>query len=388
MSTRKRIVLISIIAALVIPTLITLLILQNPPWVHSPIVRNAQALVSTAILTNLDAVDIPDNQRLYPAAKIKARKLEALKAGKVKVLTADGISLANFKEPPWLDDHFVIATIDPVDVEGKTVEEKRRLIGAVDRLAINGKIDLIVEATASDTARANAWGLSGVKQLNEAGVIRCVIFDGGHHINTLPLQPDILLLPVIKHKGEDYISHWYTRDSVPMQKLRKTLNGSGMDAVIAKFPRNGIPVKNPSGMALIAKQAILKITEEAESISGDKKVLPPGRATQPGSVGSRSGSLNKHLFVWVKASPGETKADILRKIGREIDKQKVGSREVERIYAGITFGMSRFPHVSKKVEFDGEELEEFLDKRIPQEVTVLTEPFSTWDIYLEEFISR
>lgn len=70
-------------------------------------------------------VDIPDNQKLYPAAKIKTRKLEALKAGKVKVLTADKISLANFKEPPGLDDHFVIATIDPVDVEGKTVEVDR-----------------------------------------------------------------------------------------------------------------------------------------------------------------------------------------------------------------------------------------------------------------------
>lgn len=50
--------------------------------------------------------------------------------------------------------------------------------------------------------------------------------------------------------------------------------------------------------------------------------------------------------------------------------------------------MSRFPHVSKKVEFDGEELEEFLNDKIPHKVTVLTEPFSTWDIYLEELTPR
>jgi len=390
MSKRKKIALASIIAVLITPVFITLLVLQNPPWAHSPVIRNAQALVSAAILSSLDVVDIPANQRLYPVTKIKTQKLEALKAGRVMILTADEISPASFKEPPGLDDHFVIATIDPVDVEGKNTVTKRKLIGAVDRLAIDGKIDLIIEATASDSARANSWGQKEVRCLQEAGVVRCVIFDGGHHTNTLPLQPDILLLPVIKRKGEDYVSHWYTRDSVQVSKLRKALSESGMDTVIAEFPRNGIPIKNPSGMALIAKQAILKMTEEAEGTPGDKEmgILPTNRTAQPDSVGDRSSSINNSLFVWIKAGPGETKEDILKQLSGEIDKQKKAGGEIERIYAGITFGISRFPHAGEKIEFNGEELEGFLNKRISKKVTVLTEPFSTWDLYIEKFTRR
>lgn len=369
MSKRAKIILVSAIALLLIPTIILMLALQNPPWVNGPFSRNIQENFSRFILSHFNIVTVSKGQNLSTISKVSPAKLRKLAAGDITILSAGDIASKGFKEPTNPSASFIIATIDPVDIENKSEPERRRIITAVDDLAVRGKADAVVEATASDIARANPWGIREVKRLHDAGVLRCVIFDGGHHIGTLPLMPDIILTPVIYYNNKLCASHWFTRDSVPIGQLRKTLDSEGMDIIIARFSRNGIPAKNPVSMGMLASQAIGNMAKQtaANKQSPNKNTIKKGA-----------------LFVSFDAGVSPTKGHILAVL-RDLVKQKSNAhKKTGRVYVGITYGTSHFPHISEKVTFTTGELERFLNERLPYRVRVMSEPVSTWDIYLHK----
>ncbi|MHB8841533.1 MAG: hypothetical protein ACYC56_07070 [Candidatus Aquicultor sp.] len=382
MSKRAKVILISVIAIILVPTLILIAGLANPSLANTPILRTFLQNFSKFFLSHVDVITIPEGQNLGRISTLSPAKVDALKSGKVTILSALDISRKNFKEPTGLSSRFVIVTIDPVDLEGQREAERRRIITAVDDLGVQGKVDAIVEATASDIARANPWGFTEVKRLRDAGVLRCVILDGGHHIGSLPLMPDIILTPVLRYDDGLCASHWFTRDSAPIEKLRATLNNEGMDIIIAQFPRNGIPVKNPIAMGMLAGQAITKLTKTPTIDKGPPDRKQIAKPTQRSGNTARNHIKKGSLFVSFDSGISPTKEHILKVIKDIIKEKTRASEKTERVYVGITYGTSHFPHISDKVSFTTGELERYLNKRLPYKITVMSEPASTWDVYL------
>ncbi|MBE0449068.1 MAG: hypothetical protein IBX64_13425, partial [Actinobacteria bacterium] len=321
---------------------------------------------------------IPKGQNLERMTKLSSPKLLALQKGDIEIISASALPNAGSRK---LSNRFVIATIEPLDLMGKSVAEQRRIIKTVDDLAIRKRIDAIVEATTSDVIRSNDWGLEGTQRLYDAEVVRCVIFDGGHHVGSLQLEPDILLVPITYYRGEPYAGHWFTRDAVPIQKLKRTLDGGEIGSIIVQFPRFGIPIKNRNGMAGVATQAILKAIENS---SQDSAVPGEDRFSRPTPDDSSDGPLADSLFISLNADCKVDEDDILKQVEEAIQElgQGAGKSKIEHLYIGLTFGNSKFPHVSERVGLDGEKLEAFLNKHLPYKVSVVSEPLSTWDIYL------
>ncbi len=377
--SKRRVIIGIIILILLIPLAITALALQNPPWANGPPFINIESAISNFILTHFNVVDISDEQNLNSVANLTYPKLKLLDEGKIKVLTATEIANKTYEKPLDTKDCFIVAIIDPADVEGKAYKERRRVIQAVDDLAVKGKINAIVEATASDIARANPWGLKETGRLRGAGVIRCVIFDGGHHIGTLPLKPDILLIPTIYYKGKPSASHWYTRDTVPLHKLEDALKSEAINSVIARFPRDGLPVKNPNGMAGLVRQSLIDIVKKnAHDKASVTFRRPPISSTNFEEFGVSKAS----LFMSMEINPMDSKDTAANRILDEVKKHEDRDKKIEHVYLGLTFGSSKFPYRSKKVEYGMGELEKSLNKRLLHKVTVMSEPVSTWDIYL------
>jgi hypothetical protein len=375
--------LIRVMALLVVLALalIGMLALQNGPWTHSPIIKNGQSLIAGMILSRVDLVSMPEGRGLSPSVPLPPMKIRALEKGDIDIVSAS--NLAHLGKQPQ-GERFVIVTIEPLDLIGKGTAEQRRIIEGVDNLAILGKIDAIVEATASDALRAGEWGKRGTIRLRAAGVIRCVLFDGGHHIDSLPLAPDILIVPVTEYKGEAHAAHWFTRDAVPLRVLTRTLRDSGIESAIALFPRAGIPVKNRDGMAWLAAQSVRKAieTERAGEHTRDKSTPALDPAVSKTGYPVTEG---RFISLSVDCENGGTnmvKPRILSELRGKIRPVGRNSAGTENVYLCVTIGNSCFPYRSKDAGFNRRELEAYLDKRMPYNITVLSEPLSVWDIYL------
>ncbi|HEY3373684.1 MAG TPA: hypothetical protein VGK02_01285 [Candidatus Aquicultor sp.] len=384
MQKKTIIILAAIVAAVIIPIIITLLALTNPPWARSMVFVNVESFITRIMLSRVDAITIPKGQGLDHVAALIQPRLSALQEGNVQVVTATDIFSGAYKSTKH-NKAFVVATIEPCDVEAKPHKLQRKIIESVDNLALKEKVNAIVESTTSDLARSNAWGRRQVRELHAAGVIRLVIFDGGHHVGTLPLQPDVILAPVIKYGNTEYISHWYTRDSVPLLKLESAIRKEHIGCVIAELPRSGIPVKNPAGMELLTMQALLKIARMAKSSSSMSSSAAQTNALPPkhrGIATPRIRPVNRDaLFISLEVGETPRKENVLRSAKQEIALKTRRRNDIKRIYIGITCGKSNFPHVGKSTGFTGEDIERYLNDHLPYKIVVLSEPFSTWDIY-------
>lgn len=380
-TVKGRILAAAAIAVVLVPSLVGLLALQNAPWTHSTVIRRTQSFMADAVFSRIELVSVDDDPGVAGFAAVPAEKLAALDRGEFDIVSASEVTAPSQPRDPG---RFVIAVIETLDLTGKSPDEQRALIESVDELAARGEVDAIVEATASDTLRAGEWGKRAAERLRTAGVIRCVLFDGGHHAKTLPLAPDILIVPVTEFRGKAHAAHWFTRDAVPLGLLKASLAANSRVSIVARCPRAGIPLKNRSGMAWLAAQAIRKAAHKGRS---QRK---PAASTQPApdrtAPNSSSAPAVRFVSVNVPCENGGTnrvKLRILDKLRGEIRPTGRNSREVGRVYLGVTTGNSRFPHRSTDAGFDRRRLEAYLNERLPYDVTVLSEPLSVWDIYVE-----
>lgn len=376
---RRKVILAIIITIVLIPTSVIALALQNPPWARSPIIRGAQSFIAQRILSMRDVTTITNDQDLSRLPQLAFPKVLALQKGDIEIISTLDAPRINGGGSPF---RFTIAVIEPLDLVGKSREEQRRIVETVDDLAVRKRIDAIVEATASDTLRTGSWGTNGAQRLHDAGVIRCVIFDGGHHIGSLKLAPDILLVPVTCNKGEQFASHWFTRDIVSIQKLQSVLQENEMGSIIVQFPRSGIPIKNRDGMAGIAIQAIKKAIEGNPAYDiAEKHRSSPHQSIEQHYHAPRSDA----VYISLNVDSATEEVDIVEKVRTKIERSERAGQKIKRAYIGLTFGESRFPYRSTEANMTGRGVELFLSERFSREVHVVSEPYSTWDIYLSRF---
>lgn len=386
----RRILLATLLGAVLAPIATGIFALQNGAWTHSPIIRNGQSIIAGAILSRVDLVSVSEVKNPSSLTSLTAAELTALSDGNIAIISSSNLASL---ERPRKAGSFVIATVEPLDFVGKSQAAQRKLVETIDAAAAAGKIDAIVEATASDTLRAGEWGKRAVIKLRAAGVIRCVIFDGAHHIGTLALAPDILIIPVTNHAGETHAAHWFTRDAVPLKLLEEVLRDNNIESTIAQFPRAGIPIKNRDGMAWLAAQAIRNAaaakteTIGAQSTGGARHASAASAQHSDGHYGyGNQGENACFVSITIDYVSGETqlvKPRILKALKGKIRPGGRNDRAVEHVYFGLTTGNSRFPYGSQAAGFDRRELEGYLNKHLPYKITVLSEPLSVWDIYLQ-----
>lgn len=148
-------------------------------------------------------------------------------------------------------------------------------------------IKVIVESSGMDAWHATAEGLAEQKKL-ASKALRVVIFDGGHHLPTLGLQPDILIVPVTM----GYIAHGHTRDAMRTEDLLTILRREQIDCPVVALPRWGL-VKTPACMNRIAVKALTLVATGKPAARYEGEIF-----------GSRCTMYGQALFLYVNRVQG------------------------------------------------------------------------------------
>ena len=160
----------------------------------------------------------------------------------------------------------------------------------------------LIECSAVDT-----WHTTEAGQLSLAEIrnqtYRVVVFDGGHHLPTLGLEPDVLLIPVFK----DTAVHSYMRDGMSVQVLQQLLAKIDSPSVAVTVSR-WLVVKRPVNLETIAE----RIIKEA----GYKKALEDSSFEPCASSGMSW--YNGYVMAYVSGRKLECPADYAARI-RELN---------------------------------------------------------------------
>lgn len=90
----------------------------------------------------------------------------------------------------------------------------------------------LVQCSAMDCWHTSTVGKAYLYKMHPKGY-RVVVFDGGHHLPTLGLAPDILIVPQIS----GYAAHSYMRDGMRIDKIKDLAEELDLPCVIAVLPR-------------------------------------------------------------------------------------------------------------------------------------------------------
>ncbi len=99
----------------------------------------------------------------------------------------------------------------------------------------------VVECSALDAWHTTAAGQKYLEKMQKNSY-RVVIFDGGHHLPTLGLAPDIIIIPLT----HGYAAHSYMLDAIRAPVVAELAEEAGCMAVIATVPRWGLVKAEPS----------------------------------------------------------------------------------------------------------------------------------------------
>jgi hypothetical protein len=433
----KIVTILVVVFCLAIPVFAFISALQNPAWVNSPAAKRVESSISGALLGNINIVTIPTSQVLHPLAGLTKDELHEIENGNYAIVSATDIDTGHGVNKELARNKFVVTTIGPIDLAGKDLAAKHRIVETVYKSAFEGDVDAVVESTEADIMMSSPWGHPLVSKLYESGAMRCVIFDGGHHIGSLGLKPNILLIPAMFYKNELYATHAFTRDSVNIEKLKQTIEREFVGSTIVEFSRMGIPVKNSSVMGKLGYQAILNISrlttqktsqesseyaknsvmnsdgvndirnaskESTATASGNRATNGSQDSTVTSTASMRANSTtntqtnnqdsNKLKYIPMRSSiifvscdvgNSPTKDDICLAIKKAVDRQVKHGQKVRRVYAGITYGECQFPQGIPVPAYTNKELQDYLLKKLPYYTEIMSEPVSTWDIVKTHF---
>lgn len=187
---------------------------------------------------------------------------------------------------------------------------------------------LVVDASLADGARAGAAGRRSLELLHQAGIARAVLFDGGHHLHTLSLRPDLLLVPVLRGpEGRFYVAHAYLKDALLLSELQALLEGlfpSAERPVVLILPRL-IYVKDRGALAALGEVAVDRVKE---GLKGLPQRIP---ALADEGSGSKGAPAKGGTGVVGERSEAETTAE-RREILERFAREKVHSLSAVDLY--------------------------------------------------------
>ncbi|MHB0976372.1 MAG: hypothetical protein ACYC1U_04155 [Candidatus Aquicultorales bacterium] len=292
-------------------------------------------------------------------------KLGQLKRNDYKVVTGD--ELLRLKKRPR---GFLFVSVLPRDFVDP-VDDKFARLRDITVKAIDLKADVIIDASIGDHLHTYPVGLQLAKKLHSKGIKRFVIFDGGHHVAGLPLEPEALLVPVTKWQGDLYLDHAFTRDAIKIKDLRRVMKTEDIQSYVALFPRLGMTIKTPSGMAGLARQALL--TANKTPVEAVERPIDVTRAV------GRSVERRGAVFTSVEL-PGEEPANMAVSRANSLIASAATRPRDRRVYLGITYGISHYFGLDGPPEAKEAEVERRLTANTPS-LEVVSEPLSGKDIY-------
>lgn len=110
----------------------------------------------------------------------------------------------------------------------------------------------IVECSGMDAWHTTASGRDYLIKLRKNSY-RVVVMDGGHHLPTMGLAPDIILVPA----AAGYAVHTVTLDGIKVNQIIKIARSLKSDSVIAVTPRWAL-VKNQKSLDILTRRIIAK----------------------------------------------------------------------------------------------------------------------------------
>ena len=109
---------------------------------------------------------------------------------------------------------------------------------------------MIVECSGLDSWHTSREGSACLPALRSRAY-RTVIFDGGHHLPTLGLAPDIIIVPAFK----GYAVHGYMQDGMRVDKILEILSANHIPTAMATVPRWHL-VKTETSLQNISREVL------------------------------------------------------------------------------------------------------------------------------------
>lgn len=247
-----------IVAAFTLTAAITCLSIANwRPLVTNSLFRRVEDLVSTSIaaalvpVTPCDLAPPPPRRERRPATVV-ALEPRAL----IQIWQAGGTLPAKA---------FVVLANTPAEYQWYPLPRQLWLMEASTEAAVALGVDAVVDASAADGLRSTTAGRETARRLREAGILRTVVFDGGHHLPGLALEPDLAILPVLRLRGTAYACHIHLRDAVPLPALARYAAAMGLRTRFFTVPRLFTMAKTKNAMAALLVKALAERGGKAAS---------------------------------------------------------------------------------------------------------------------------
>ncbi|MEN6326159.1 MAG: hypothetical protein ABFD18_08145 [Syntrophomonas sp.] len=172
---------------------------------------------------------------------------------------------------------------------------------------------VIVECSAADTWHTSQDGQVYLEKLR-AQAYRAVIFDGGHHLPTLGMAPDIIIVPDIA----GYAVHSYMLDGMKVAKIQELIKESGSNTILVSVPRWAL-IKNEHALGLIAQKALAGASYQSESAA----FRPLAR--------ERMSKIHGTAFAWVNRESLENSSRFINNL------KSMGSLDLVKIYLAFDY---------------------------------------------------
>jgi len=191
----------------------------------------------------------------------------------------------------------------------------------------------ITQCSAMDNWHTSTVGKAYLKKFYIKGY-RAVVFDGGHHLPTLGLVPDIIIVPQMC----GYTVHSYMRDGMKVEKLKALAEELDLPCVIAVLPRWTV---------FKEEQALKNVTEAiiAESVYSTK----PARGLEITAEYHMS-KYNNKILIYINQQYWEQRQLLLKRLKR------LGTSDVDKIYLAFDYKQINIEQSQDFSDWLGEEL--------------------------------
>lgn len=214
-------------------------------------------------------------------------------------------------------------------------------------LQSNGQV--LVECSGLDSWHSSAEGIDCLPRLR-AKAYRTVIFDGGHHLPTLGLWPDIIIVP--EYKG--YAVHGYMQDGIKVAKLVELLKASNSPSILVTVSRWRL-VKTEASLTGITRQVLARLNIRTADAEPFKPQCRP-----------RVSKYHDCIFVYINKDYAPSPAPVIKAC------RELGTEGVKKVYMAFDYGCIN-PDQAEKYSRN-------LQKKLGIKVQIVNEPLKTTDL--------
>ncbi|MHB8171030.1 MAG: hypothetical protein ACYDG6_05750 [Thermincolia bacterium] len=202
-------------------------------------------------------VPVTIRSSLGPLA-ISPRDKNHLTQGAVTVLTASEAVTMAAKRDYHRPRGILIIANTPGDFANLSYPMGSQLLLQATLAAVQLNATIMIDCSSADLARLSNQGQNSLALMKKHKIIRGVIFDGGHHLPALALNPDIIIAPIFpQRRGENIIAHGYVKDAIPLDQVLNLCHQLGLTSTVATVPRWPTVAKTKTAMAKLIIKAIL-----------------------------------------------------------------------------------------------------------------------------------